>query len=412
MTQDEKVFGMAPSAGRWIFVLLGIVINMCMGAVYAYSVFKKPLEELFKVGSTQSNLPFMIFIAVFALFTFFAGRFIDKYGPRKVMIIGSIVVGIGWILTQFASSISMVILTYGIIAGAGVGLVYGAPIAVSTRWFPDKKGLAVGLTVMGFGMSAFVTAPIAKFCISTYGCLSTFGIMGTVFLIVQVILSIPMKFPPAGWVPPGWKPPKGAAGVAAKSFSTGQMLSTSSFYGLWLCYVIGTTAGLMAIGISAAVGKETIGLDTGTAATLVSVFAVFNGGGRPLFGWLTDKINPRNAAIISFVIIFLASVGMLMSGQGASTLYTLSFCGFWLCLGGWLAIGPTTTATFFGVDGLAQKYGVVFSAYGLGAIIGGIISGSAKDAFGSYLVAFWPTAGMAVIGVVIALFLLKPPKRI
>jgi len=121
MAQDEKVFGMAPSAGRWIFVLLGIVINMCMGAVYAYSVFKKPLEELFKVGSTQSNLPFMIFIAVFALFTFFAGRFIDKYGPRKVMIIGSIVVGIGWILTQFASSISMVILTYGIIAGAGVG---------------------------------------------------------------------------------------------------------------------------------------------------------------------------------------------------------------------------------------------------------------------------------------------------
>ena len=410
MAHDEKVFGMAPGTGRWVFVVLGIIVNMCLGAVYAYSVFKKPLEELFKVGSTQSNLPFMIFIAVFALFTFFAGRFIDKYGPRKVMIIGGIVVGIGWILTQFASSIGMVILTYGVIAGAGVGLVYGGPVAVSTRWFHDKKGLAVGLSLLGFGMSAFVTAPVAKFCIGAYGCLPTFGIMGTVFLIVGVLLSIPMRFPPAGWTPPGWKPPKGASG-AAKSFSLGQMVRSPSFYGLWLCYVIGTTAGLMAIGISAAVGREVVGLDAGTAATLVSVFAIFNGGGRPLFGWLTDKITPRNAAIASFVIIFLASAGMLMSGQGAVTLYALSFCGFWLCLGGWLAIGPTATATFFGVEGYAQKYGVVFSAYGLGAIIGGIISGSAKDAFGSYLVAFWPTAGMAIIGVVIALVLLKPPKR-
>lgn len=409
MSNDTKVFGMSAEAGRWVFVFLGLIVNMCLGAVYAYSVFKKPLEELFKIGATQGGLPYMIFLAMFALFTFFAGRFIDKYGPRKVMMIGGIVVGIGWMLTYFASNITMVVITYGVIGGAGVGIVYGGPVSVATKWFPDKKGLAVGLALLGFGASAFVTAPVAKTLILKYGPLAAFGIMGIAFLIVTVILSMPMKFPPAGYKPKGWTPPSTTAG--GKSLTTGMMLKTSSFYGLWLCYILGATAGLMAIGISAAVGREVIGLDVSTAATLVMVFAIFNGIGRPIFGALTDKITPRWSAVLSFIIIFVASAMMLAAGKGSVGLYAVAFCGFWLCLGGWLAIGPAATASFFGLEGYAQKYGVVFSAYGLGAIIGGIISGSAKDAFGSYTIAFYPTAGMAILGIIIAMILLRPPKK-
>jgi len=411
MTDDSKVFGMDAKSGRWMFVVLGMIINMCLGAVYAYSVFKKPLEELFKISATQGNLPFMIFIAVFAVFTFFAGRFIDKFGPRKVMMTGGVVVGIGWILTYFASGIGMVILTYGIVGGAGVGIVYGGPVSVATRWFPDRKGLAVGLSLLGFGASAFVTAPLAKTLIASYGGnpLPTFAIMGVAFLIVTVLLSMPMRFPKPGWVPAGWTPPKAAAG--SKSLALGQMFSTSSFYGLWICYTFGTTAGLMAIGISASVGKEVIGLDTGTAAFLVSIFAVFNGIGRPIFGALTDKITPKYSAILSFILILIASIMMLTADKGSVGLYAVAFCVFWLCLGGWLAIGPAATATFFGLEGYAQKYGLVFSAYGLGAIIGGIISGMAKDTFGSYIKAFYPTAVLAVFGIIVAFALLKPPKK-
>jgi OFA family oxalate/formate antiporter-like MFS transporter len=411
MSEDTKVFGMSANAGRWIFVVLGMVINMCLGAVYAYSVFKKPLETLFNATATQGNLPFMVFLAVFALFTFFSGRFIDKLGPRKVMMVGGIVVGLGWILTKFAGSMTMIIITYGIIGGAGVGIVYGGPVSVATKWFPDKKGLAVGLSLLGFGASAFVTAPLAKNLIASSGPLNTFGMMGIGFLIVTVILSMFMRFPEAGWKPAGWNPPQPAGGAAATSFTAGRMLSTSSFYGLWLCYILGATAGLMAIGISATVGREVIGLDVGTSAFLVSIFAIFNGIGRPIFGALSDKITPKGAAIHSFVIIAAASFMMLGAGQGSTTLYAIAFSGFWLCLGGWLAIGPAGTATFFGLEGYAQKYGIMFSAYGLGAIIGGIISGMAKDVFGSYLKAFIPTAGMAILGIIIALLLLKPPKR-
>lgn len=305
----------------------------------------------------------------------------------------------------------MVVLTYGIIGGAGVGLVYGGPVSVCTRWFPDKKGLAVGLALLGFGGSAFITAPLAKNLIASSGPLNTFLYMGMGFLVVTVILSMFMRFPAPNWKPAGWTPPKTGSGTVVTSITTGQMMKTSSFFGLWFCYLCGTTAGLMAIGISATVGREVIGLDTGTAAFLVSVFAIFNGIGRPIFGALADKITPRYAAIITFILIGIASFMMLSAGQGSVMAYAIAFCAFWLTLGGWLAIGPASTASFFGLDGYAQKYGVVFSAYGLGAIVGGLISGSAKDAFGSYTAAFWPTLIIAIIGIIMAFIFVKPPKR-
>ena len=178
-----------------------------------------------------------------------------------------------------------------------------------------------------------------------------------------------------------------------------------------LTYIIGSLAGLMAIGISASVAQEIIKIDAATAATLVGVFAIFNGAGRPIFGVLTDKLSPRNAALISFVLILVCSLGMLTAGPGSVMLYTLCFIGFWLVLGGWLAIAPTATTIFFGVKNYAKNYGLVFFAYGLGAILGGIIAGQAKDTFGSYAVAFYPTAGLAVIGMIIAFTLMKPVKK-
>lgn len=409
MDKEVKLFGMPAEQGRWIFIILGMIINLCLGAVYAYSVFKKPLEELFKATATQGNMPFMVFIAVFALFMMFAGKFIDKLGPRIVMLIGGIIVGLGWMLAKFADNMTLVTLTYGLIGGAGVGLVYGGPVSVATRWFPDKKGLAVGLALAGFGGSPFITAPLANKLIASSGPLQTFFVMGLGFLIITCVLALFMSFPDPAWRPAGWTPPQAASGATAKSLTVGEMLKSPSFFGLFFCYLFGTTAGLMAIGVSATVGKEVIGLTS--LALFVQIFAVFNGVGRPLFGTLADAITPKYAAVITYVIIGLASVLMLNAGQGSTVLYTIAFCGFWLTLGGWLAIAPASTASFFGMDGYAQKYGIVFLAYGLGAILGGLISGKAKDVFGSYTAAFWPTLVLAVLGIVLALALLRPPKK-
>jgi OFA family oxalate/formate antiporter-like MFS transporter len=406
---NNKLFGMPAEQGRWILVLLGFVINICLGSVYAYSVFRKPVQTLLNASATEAGMPFMIFLALFAVMVFFGGQIIAKLGPRNLGILGGIVVGIGWMLASQSTSINMLTITYGVIGGGGVGLAYGVPLAVCGRWFPDKRGLALGLTLAGFGGSPFVSANVAAALIKSVGPMQTFMLMGAAFLIIVALCFIPFRYPEEGWKPAGWTPPAAAA-TGGNDFNMGEMAKTPAFSGLFLCYTIGCLAGLMAIGISAPVAQEIIKIPAATAATLVGVFAIFNGAGRPLFGVLTDKLSPKIAALISFVLILVCSLGMLTAKEGSLMLYVLCFIGFWLVLGGWLAIAPTATTTFFGVKNYARNYGLVFFAYGLGAILGGIISGAAKDTFGSYSVAFYPTAALAVLGIVFAL-LLKPPVK-
>jgi MFS family permease len=411
MTGETRLFGLPAEKGRWIFILIGFMINICLGSVYAYSVFKVPVQKLFSIGAFQGGMPYMIFLAFFAGLFPFGGRMLEKLGPRTVGMLGGVIVGVGWMLSSLASGITFLNITYGVIAGAGVGLAYGGPIAVAVKWFPDRKGLAVGLTVAGFGGSPFVTAYVASRLILGYGPLDTFLYLGMAFLVMLILLSLPLRFPPADWKPAGWTTAAVAAAASSGEYDTPQMARTSSFWGLFLCFIIGSLAGLMAIGISSPVATEVIKISTTVAATLVGVFALFNGLGRPLFGIITDKLTPRYAAVLNLVLILILSVGMLFAAEGSELLYVACFIGFWLCLGGWLAIAPTTTATHFGAKYYARNYGVMLLAYGIGAILANIISGQAKDVFGSYLYAFYPTAALAGIGIVMAILLIKPPRK-
>ena len=413
---ESHVFGMEPEKGRWFFVVLGMIINLCLGTVYAWSVFRKPLAEYFstetvKVTATQTLWPFMLFLGLFAVLMPVGGKLVQRgVSPRTITIIGSAVVALGWFLSGYATDLNMLYVTYGVIGGIGVGLAYGIPIAVSTRWFPDKKGIAVGFTVLGFGLSALITAPLANYLITTQGVMATFRTLGIAFLIITFICALPLRFPAATWQPAGWKG-GGAGGIVAADITGSSLLGTSTFYGLWFCFFVGSLSGLMAIGIASPVGQEIIKLDAVTAATLVSVFALFNGGGRPIFGWLTDALTPKYSAALTCIIILLASLAMYkFAGEGNVLLYTVCFCAFWMCLGGWLAIAPTSTATFFGLKNYAFNYSIVFPAYSVGAIIGGLVSGFAKDVYGSYINAFLVTAVLGAIGLIVALTMVKPVK--
>ncbi|ADQ46373.1 major facilitator superfamily MFS_1 [Caldicellulosiruptor kronotskyensis 2002] len=392
---------------RYIYILLGLIINLCLGSVYSWSVFRKPLEQLFKLSATESSLPYMFFLVFYAILMPLAGRFLDKFGPRMVSIVGGILVSIGWILAGFSNGLINLILGYGIIAGTGVGIVYGVPIAVSAKWFEDKRGFAVGLTVLGFGMSPLITAPIARKLIEVYGPQLTFRILGVVFLVVIILLSIPLKFPA--------KKEKSEVEFKNKkdeiSYSTSEMVKTKTFWALWFCFVIGTLSGLMAIGISSPVGQEIIKLSAETAALSVSIFAIFNGIGRPFFGWLVDKITPRFAAIFNFSLMFLASMGMLFAKEKMTLLYMITFSLLWLSLGGWLSIAPTATAKFFGTIHYSKNYGILFTGYGVGAVLGNLMSGKIRDIFGSYIFNFYITAILSIIGIIIILFYLKPTRK-
>ncbi len=412
MTHHNKLFGLSPETGRWVYVVTSLIMYLCLGSVYAYSIFLPVIKESFGISASEGNLPFMIFLASFSVMMFFSGRIMEKFGPRKIAIFGSLVVGLGWALSYFAGeskNIYILILTYGVIAGGGVGIVYGCPINIAGKWFPDKKGLATGLMLAGFGGSALITGKLAGALIPSVGLSMTFLYFGIGFAIILVLLALPFKTPEAGWKPAGWS--SSAASGSAIDFTPEEMVKTSTFWGLLLAFLIGSVTGLMAIGISKPVGSEIIKIDGETATTLVGIFAIFNAAGRPLFGWLTDKITPKGAATLNLLIIISVSVMMLIAKEGDVLLYTIAFCGFWLILGGWLAIAPTTTAAFYGIKNYARNYGIIFFAYGLGAIIGGIISGQAKDVFGSYQFAFWPTLVLGVVGLMIVMALLKPPVK-
>jgi MFS family permease len=404
------LFGMSPEKGRWIFVALGLAINVCLGSIYSWSVFRLPLQKLWSIDAFASLLPFMIFLLFFALLMPFAGKPLDRYGPRKLTILGGVIVGIGWILASQAPNITFLTLAYGIIAGAGVGIAYNAPIGVSGRWFPDRRGLAVGLTVLGFGISPLITAPLGNFLINTYGVLISLGILGIAFLILIVLLALPLRFPDPDWRPQGWTPEQ--VGAQCEDINRSQMVRTRGFWGLWIGFFIGTLAGLMAIGISSPTGQEVFKLSAATAAALVGVFAVFNGIGRPIFGYLVDRIYPRNTAMLSFVIIAAAAILLgFGAAPGATWVYVVGFCALWLCLGGWLAIAPACTAAFCGTKYYGPNYGLVFTAYGAGAIVGNLIAGSLRDLVGSYVAVFYPVAILAVAGIVISFFLIRGPGQ-
>jgi MFS transporter, OFA family, oxalate/formate antiporter len=404
-SQGPTVFGLAAERGRWLLIPLGITVLLCLGSVYSWSIFRRPLEVELGVSATASLLPFTLALVCYAALMPIAGFYMPRWGTRPLTAIGGLLVGVGYLLASFATSIEGLILAYGVIVGIGMGMAYGVPMAVMARWFPERKGLAVGLTIIGFGLSPLVTAPLANHLIETMGVRMTLRILGLAFGAIIIAIATTLKLPPSGWYPPtGGK----ASTLVTPTLSyPPHLLKSRSFYGLWICYTIGTLVGLSAIGISSSVGEEIIQINPGVAASSVALFALFNGISRPLFGWLSDRYRPHYVAIASYSLILLACILMINAQSGQVGIYLVAFCLFWFCLGGWLAIAPTTTLRLFNPDHYAQNYGIVFTAYGVGALIGTLSAGQIRDWFGSYTLAFYPMAFLAMVGIVVASTMLK-----
>ncbi|MCX8077154.1 MAG: OFA family MFS transporter [Geminocystis sp.] len=401
-----QLFGLEAKQGRWLLIPMGMTVLLCLGTVYSWSIFRKPLENQLNITATESLLPYTVGLLFYSIFMPIAGFLIPKIGPRVMTALGGLLVGVGYILASFAPNIALITLSYGVIAGAGVGIAYGVPMAVVARWFPDKKGLAVGLTIVGFGLSPLITAPLANQLIVSHGVNNSLRILGIAFILIISAIAMALRFPP-----PHWKDSMSL--TAEKSnprvINYTPMLKSPSFYGLWFCYAIGALVGLTAIGISGPVGLEIIRIDSNLAARSVSLFALFNGISRPLFGWLTDRFPPRLVAIASYTIILAACILMISAKEGQIVVYLIAFSLFWFCLGGWLAMAPTMTLRFFNPDNYAQNYGIVFTAYGVGALVGTIFVGQIRDLFGSYIYGFYLMGLLGIIGIFIAQFTLKNP---
>lgn len=393
---------------RWHPVIGGVLMNLALGSLYAWSVFVAPLEKEFGWTRTQTSRTFTIAVVCFALTFIAAGRLQDKKGPRICALLGSILVSAGFVLTSFTSSLTALYVFFGVIVGIGNGFGYSTPTPVGSKWFPDKRGLVVGLMVGGYGGGQAIFGSLANFwLIPAFGWRATFQILAAVFIVMTLVGTALLRNPPPGYRPPNWTPPAGAAAGGA-DFTTAEMLATPTFYALWVAYCLGATAGLMTISQLVPFANS-VGLGANVATIALVVSAIGNAGGRILSGAMSDRFGRVATLRLMVFASALAMPSLFLWREQAALFWGLVVLVYW-CYGTQLSVFASTTADFFGTKNFGMNYGILFTAWGAAGILGPQIAGRVFDAFGDYRYAFFATSGLALIALA-ALMAARTPTR-
>ncbi|TCO72194.1 L-lactate MFS transporter [Marinisporobacter balticus] len=384
---------------RWVVVFGAVLLQMCIGAIYTWSLFNQPLMDKFGWEKSQVVLTYSIAVFVFAFSTIFSGRLQDKIGPRKVATIGALLYGGGLILTSTATSLTQLYIYYGIIAGTGVGFAYVCPLSTCVKWFPEKKGFITGIAVGAFGLGSLVFKSVIQHFLASSGISSTFFYLGTIYAILGFIGSQFLILPPTKYQ----SSIKNANNPKETVFSTLEMIQTKSFYFIWIMYLFGCMSGLLVIGLAKDIGMQLAGLEASVAANTVAMIALFNASGRLIWGILSDKLCRIRVVTMMFIISALSMISMSIFALNYVTFFA-SLAGVAFCFGGFLAVFPTITGEFFGIKNLGANYGVVYQAYGIAALAGPIIVTNAGGLKPTFLIA----AVLSVIGAILT-FTVKPP---
>ncbi len=399
----------------WIVTFAGTGINLALGVLYAWSVVRAGIEAQVKAGNwdwaeTSLNDPYAVAVLVFAFVMVPAGRMVDKLGPRLTSTLGGILVGIGFMVASFSSSIWAWILGFGVLAGGGIGMAYAAATPAAVKWFPPKRtGLIAGLVVAGFGLASAYIAPLATFMQHQFGITQTMLYLGIAFLVVVVALSQFLVVPPEGYIPGGSSQqptPQQAAAAEKAEYNWKQMMKTSSFWKLWAVYAIGAGAGLMVISFAAGMAKTSLGE---LAWLAVTVLAVGNASGRVFAGILSDKIGRKASLTIFLTFQALLIFGLMFISKDSALAVVLvaTFIGF--NYGTNLTLFPAATKDFFGVKSLGLNYGIVFTAWGVGGAILSRVSKMMVAKTHNLDYSCIMAGSLLVLGAILALFI-KPPK--
>ncbi len=400
----------------WRVTFAGLGINLALGVLYSWAVFKSALQKEWGWTVDQAGIPYALCCLVFALAMVPAGRLQDKLSPRLVATIGGILVGLGMLLCWMAgNSFWAITVGFGILVGAGIGFGYASATPPAVKWFPPRRtGLIAGLVVSGFGLASLFIVPLATMSLGSAGIQNTFLYFGIAFFLVVTLLSQVLKAPPAGFKPSEGSAPAGAAKkvvVHGEEVTWTRMMATPQFYLLWLMYFCGAGVGLMVIGQAKTIVKnaaEQLGvLWLGTACLML--LAVGNGAGRIIAGFLSDKIG-RTTTMLSVFIIQAVMLGVMMFlvGSPSAALFILVFIFMGFNYGSCLSVFPSVTKDYFGLKNFGLNYGIVFTAWGFGGFVLTRVAGLVKDATGSYSYAFLTGIGVLILAMMLT-FVTKPP---
>jgi len=430
----EKVDAKLPN--RWIRVIGAVLMQLALGCIYAWSIFNKPLAHYLDLApkSPEVLAIFAVSLAGFGLFVSVGGMLQDRRGPLQIGILAGIIYAAGYFLSSmFYENLGLMYISYALL-GAGVGIGYSCPLSCCVKWFPDKRGLISGIAVAGFGAGTFIFAQVGTAFVgpSPYdGLGSAYLYLGLIFLAMVIAGSFLLCDPPANYCPAGWTPPQqGAGSTAKKQFKTREMIRSKAYWMIWVMFILSATCGLMMIGnvSNVAQNMEDIyaaanpGFNTAlddvmvttaaNVALMTGILALFNGTGRVVWGFISDKLGRTKAMKLMFItqaIILFAAAAFVMSKPTDETIQfvgvtaLVSLEGF--CFGGNFAMFPPITAEYFGTKYYGSNYGVVFMAYAVGGVIGAMMPAYVK---GGFEWVFIGTAVGSLAAFMIAL-MTKPP---
>src|SRR5215216_5717775 len=389
---------------RWLIAAAGVVMQLALGAVYAWSVFRIPLTKEFGWSISQVTLTFTLSIFFLGVSAVFGGLWMARVGPRTVGLTAAVLYGAGVFLASLsADTLWWLYLTYGVVAGTGLGFGYIVPVATLVKWFPDKRGMITGIAVAGFGGGALITAPIATRLIESRGVLPTFAILGVIYLIMVAGAALLMRNPPEGYRPPGWEPSETQkAQRSARDYTVGEAVRTWQWYALWALLFLNVTAGIAIISQAAAMAEEITGVSAIVAAGLVGIISIANGAGRFLWAWLSDFIGRKWVFLTMFLV--QAVVFFLLPRATTFGLFTVLAFIILLCYGGGFGTMPAFAADYFGPKNVGSVYGLMLTAWGVAGIVGPTLIARIRESS----TALYVISGIMLVSAVIP-FIVRPP---
>lgn len=400
------------TTNRWLIALAAVVMQICLGAAYGWSVFVAPLVATTGWTLTQVSLNFTLAIAFLGVGTIVGGLWQDRVGPRAVATVAGVIYGISYLLAGYfasAHSLAGMYASYGFLGGVGMGMGYITPVATITKWFPDRRGLMTGVAVAGYGAGALIMSPFAARSIVARGVPATFEVLGVAYLALVVAAAQLYANPPAGWRPAGWQP-TGAVATAATAvdFTVGDAMRTLQFWTLWLMLFLNVSAGIMIISQASPMAQQLAHMTPIAAAGMVGLISIFNGAGRVFWAWVSDSIGRARVYLLLYAI--QAVIFVMLPRLTNVTLFSAAFAVIGLCYGGGFGTMPSFTADFFGSRYMGGIYGWILLAWGAAAIPSPILIAHLRQSTGRYDQAIYTVAAVMVAAIVLPSTVRRPGK--
>lgn len=404
----------AATRNRWGVLSAAFVVLFFVAAIALFSVFLNPLAEEHGWSKTDITLSFSIFQTVMAITGIFAGRFSDRFGPRTVLLVGGFMFGLGWFLAGTVTTLPLLYLTHGVIAGMGNGLVYSPALTTAQRWFPDIRGKASGILLAGAAIGPALLAPIANGLISSYGVSTALKILGISFGVAITVGGLFVAPIPSGYRPANWQASASDTAATTNGFDWKAMVTNSRFYLMLAIFAAAATSGTMLVGAVSSIAQDQVGavgaMDAAAfGALVVSISTIANFAGRLTFGVLYDKLGAYYCLLIMMAMTLVAMLSMSFATGPVIFVTCVIVLGF--SFGALLVIYPPLTGQTFGTQHLGMNYGIMFLGYAIGAWIGPRIATSLFSEEHGYRNAFFVAAGIVAVGIGIAAVLTARTKQ-